>query len=736
MSNGSKAGDTAVAAFRQLCHMLSLSRTGKVQSAVDNLVLTMLDLDPAVGQGGDPNEVATAVSVYFGIAVDVGDVRLAIENNLKAGHIWIDRGQEPPCIALAPQTKAEVSVRVEQSSQLEASVRLEWEQICAAQCPSISKEVLWSALQQYLGEVFRQHGAEAVQLLDASAKSTGDRGNLLSLLNKALTSVGIRTDVEAARTAIRGFFLSPSPQRLQYLSELLDGTFTFFALTVSDATAEYLKEQVPSLRLFLDTNVVLGVLGLQDNPLQEACLEVMSVIKIERYPFQFYVHERTFKEIVEILDAAQSNLRRAHYTSSLSRAYLQMAEARGIGFGLERKFHQLNAEGEIDVDAFLARFSHVEELLKAEGVKRYNQSGADLDVEVKGEYIAEFEHFLKQRARPGRPPRRYTALDHDVTVWLYMQRQRSSAKNALHTGALLLSNDYSLHSFDRAFLMSRKEGLRAPTVVLPHHLLQILRPLGSVTTQYDARFMAVFAAPEFRTTQSDYGITATKVLSYLASFQGVPTDTAVHILNDDLLMGKLKDAEQNEDRFAELVDSAIVDENALLHERLAQVERNLADVQAAEVQRMQEADEAKREAEVRDRALETARVHEQRQADARKAAENAAAAALLAQTKAEIDLTSARDEAAATDARLTRSLRRLRVVLALILFVVCGAGVVAGPDMFEWTAFLHAEHHRAYQALGVCVVGGLAYQLSSLPHRVEVLIGIAGAALIAGLALL
>jgi len=492
-------------AFRQLCHMLSLSKTRKVQSAVDSLVLTTLSIDPKVGDGGDPNELALAVATYFGVSLDIGDVRLAIENHLKAGRLLIDRSVDPMRTVLAPDVRATLAERIEASASLENDVRTEWLELPVVASTSLSEDRLWTALQNYLGQVFNQHGAEAVQLLDSRSEATEDKGTLPKLLDSAIDSAGMASSRDDARAAIRAFFTAPSANRLKYMSELLDGTFTFFALSVSDSTAEYLKGQVPSLKLFLDTNVVLAVLGLQDNPLQEADVELLEIIKNERYPFKLYYHERTLKEIHEILDAARASLTRRHYTPALSQAYLQYMENRNIGFGLERQFHAMNANREVDTEAFLARYDHVEDMLRERGIQRYNQAGPELDTQLKGELIAEFEHYLANRRRQGKTPRRYEAMDHDVTVWMYLQRQRAKSTNALRSGALLLSNDYSLHSFDRAFLQSSPDGKQVATVVLPYHLLQVLRPFSRVTVDFDQRFMEIFAAPEFRTTQTDYG---------------------------------------------------------------------------------------------------------------------------------------------------------------------------------------------------------------------------------------
>ncbi|WP_343995153.1 cell envelope integrity protein TolA [Terrabacter terrae] len=707
-----------------------MSKTRKVQSAVDSLVLTTLSIDPMVGRGGDPNELALAVATYFGVTLDVGDVRLAIENHLKAGRLQIDRTITPPRIILSADVKASLSERIEASQALEEKVRREWLALSDVSETGLSEDKLWAALQNYLGLVFNQHGAEAVQLLDSRSDSTEDRGTLPKLLDDAIARAALSPSREKARTAIRAFFTAPSPSRIRYMSELLDGTFTFFALSVSDSTAEYLKGQVPSLKLFLDTNVVLAVLGLQDNPLQQADVELLDFIKSEHYPFKLYYHERTLREILEILDVARANLTKRHFTPALSQAYLQYMESRGVGFGLERQFHSMNANREIDAEAFLARYDHVEDMLRDRGIQRYNQSGADLNTERKGELIAEFDHYLKNRRRVSKAPRRYEALDHDVTVWMFLQRQRSKSTNALRSGALLLSNDYSLHSFDRSFLQSSAEGKRVATVVLPHHLLQVLRPFSRVTVDFDRKFMEIFAAPEFRTTQTDYGKTASKVLSYLASFEGVARETAVHILNDDLLMGRLTDVESTDESFGELIENAVLTENGALVKSVSEKSERLAEArqaaeEAAEAARAARAarefsdkrardiqEAAKVAAERAVQELEAAKQKEVEEAEARRAADQRAEREARAHAQLGQDLQEERRKREAAEAsvlRLRRLWGRFRVVLAWVFSVLAALLIIWGPGRFGWSWLLKHEGHLGMQALAVAVIGGLGY---------------------------
>jgi|GEM_PF-784641 len=735
--NDSESRSRAEPAFRQLCHMLSLSKNRKVQSAVDNLVLTTLSIDPKVGDGVDPNELALAVSTYFGVSLDVGDVRLAIENHLKGGRLQIDVSGPDRRIVLAPDVRAMLAQRIEDSTCLENDVRAGWLSLPSVSALALPEDKLWTALQQYLGRVFNQHGAEAVQLLDSRSDANDDHSTLPRLLDDAIDKAGLAGSRNDARGAIRAFFTAPTAKRLKYMSELLDGTFTFFALSVSDSTAEYLKGQVPSLKLFLDTNVVLAVLGLQDNPLQEADVELLEVIKKEKYPFKLYYHERTLREILEILDAARSSLKQRHFTPALSQAYMQYFARRGGGFGLERHFHELNANREIDTEAFLARFDHIEDMLRERGIQRYNQQGAELVTDEKGELIAEFEHFLSTRRKQGKAVRRYEAMDHDVVVWMFLQRQRSRSTNALRSGALLLSNDYSLQAFDRAYLQRSPTGKGVSTVVLPQHLLQVLRPFSRVMTDFDKRFLEIFAAPEFRTTQSDYGPTASKVLSYLASFDGVPTETAVHILNDDLLMGRLADIEASDDEFGELIESAVIQENSALVASLSETASQLSAAQQearAEAERA-EAERAAREAseseatavkqEAIDAALKVeaelteARESQSAESVARRVAEEAAEAEAreARRLQQELDDERARREEAETKAAtVVQAWVRFRRGSCIILSAVAVAFVIGGPHWFGWQSFLSKDNHVAMQALSGVVLAGVGY-LSGGWHR-------------------
>jgi hypothetical protein len=708
-----------------------LDRNGKIQGAVESLVMTVLHIDPHVGASADAGELALAIATYFGIDLDVAVVKTAIESQLQVGRLVVDRSAAQPQIALSPEARADVATRIAEAAQLESQVRAEWLAQIDGFIAGAGADAFWHALQHYLGLVFRQHGVEAVQLLDAKASGTGAANALASSLDEAIQKAGLAGYEQYAKKAISSFFHDSSASRLRYMSELLDGTFTFFALTVGDSTAEYLKGQLPSLKLFLDTNVLLGMLGLQDNPLQAPCAELLATIESRHYPFQLYCHERTLREFNDIRDAAHSRLTAKRYPASLSAAYVQWAEMHGSAFGIEVHFHRLNATTELDVEAFLARFDHIEDLLTAKKVKIYRQSGPDLDVFTKGSFISEFEHYLKQH-RPARP-RRYEARDHDVMIWMYLQRLRSSSKNALRTGALLLSNDRALYSFDRSFLAHQPQAKEGATVVLPHQLLQVLRPLNPSTTNYDEQSLAVFAVPEFRTAQSGYDATVSKVMRYLASFDGVPAETAVLILNDDLLMGRLRDVDTQDQEFGQLVENAVLTENAALIEHMTSLQGAL---DQAEITLSNRTDEAQSRIEALTREAESVARQEQ---EARALVD----AEATRRTQAEQDLAAERAKrreaealAISAQAGQLKARRTLRLVAAILMAVVGSAVILGVPQWSGWTDFLGLKSHLSIQALCSLAWIGVSYSVAFAKNRNAVMLGVVAAAVIAALTLL
>lgn len=677
-------------AFNRLTHVIALSRTGKVEAVVRDLILTIMVIDDSLAAKSS-SEISAAIDGYFGVELPDGDVDDGVDELMRLGKIIADPTSGRRVIQ--PHEQSSILERIAAASELEANVKEEWlgKLEPPERTPSPNGEQLWACLRAYLAKVLARHGAESILLLDSNAPPTGSRASLSSLQTAALREGGIGTDSQYARDAIAGFFTKPTAARTRYVAQLLDGTFSFFALSADAATEEYLNRALPTLSIFLDTNFIFGLLDLHENPLDSVSKELVDFIGSQRFPFRLYYHERTLDEIRRTLGHIGERLKGVRWSSSLSRAALSA----GTLSSIELKFHELNAKGRLDVDVFLEKYErHIPELLETHGFKIYREPDGGPSVEERGRLVAEYDDYVRKARNQEKP---YAAIDHDMSVWLSLQRLRKAGRSVLESGAMFLSNDFLLYRFDR-FELTKQGGIQ--TVVMPGPLLQVLRPFGRSSDDFDRRFVATFGIPEFRTIHSDYAMTSSRVLSYLATYADMPEEMAVKILTNEVLIDRLRHVETSSPAFKQAVESEMIKENAALADELLAMRAIVAKKQAeqeAQLQRArQEAEEAKRRADALAAELEHTRL-----------------------TPAEMDATEVAPDPAAADTRPSfvngssqseASLRRrLRVIAGASTLAIGLLLVLAVPAAVSWDWFLQHENRLSLTVGAIVMVVGLAW---------------------------
>ncbi|MGA2307519.1 MAG: hypothetical protein ABSH29_25530, partial [Acidimicrobiales bacterium] len=233
-------------AFNHLCHLVPLTRAGKAKAVIDDLVITAFVLDETVPLS-TPKQIAEALYLWFELRLAESDVKESVERHLSARRLSYDQNVKTLHLALAP--RAEAQQRIDQSRQLEDQVRSDWSATLLA--AGVDQELiapLWDCLRCYMAKAFMRHGALAVELLNPTVP-TADRDviNLGKYLDEAIQETSTWADSARVRLHVSSFFSDVTPSRARYLAQLLDCTFTFFALTVNDATTTYMKGSLAPL---------------------------------------------------------------------------------------------------------------------------------------------------------------------------------------------------------------------------------------------------------------------------------------------------------------------------------------------------------------------------------------------------------------------------------------------------------------------------------------------------------
>jgi soluble cytochrome b562 len=573
-SNSDHKHDHSVVVSR-VCHLLVLSREGKVQDAVASLVLAVLAADPSL-TCRTPAGFAEAIDAYFSVRIDEDLLGDAIQGHFDAGRLVV--GNVAGDYALSPSTKADVEGRIVEAAALESQVRDEWLAAVRDECgitePGQLAE-LWRALRAYLAKAFLRHGAETAVLLDARLAGVDPVGGSLSAFqDEVINSYCPDIPADKVKTALIRFFSTTSPARTRYLAHLLDGTFTVFALSVDEATARYLRSNLQPLRLFLDTNFIFGLLDLHTNPFAEASRELVHLLRESNFPFKLYYHGATLREIENTLESIGERLKAQRWRQAMSRAVVRS----GALTGVERRFHEKNAVQPIDAELFMARFADVQGLLKQYGalVWRPSEKVDPQKDEEKWLQIADYKEFLEKR-RPDRP-KPYEAMNHDVVVWRDVELLRSKGKSILEAGALFLSADYSLYQW---VWRRRRSKADIGSVVLPSQFLQLLRPFVASTDDIDRRFVEVFAVPEMRAYPIDYSATVNEILKVINTVSDMQEDAALRLLTDTILLDELRGVKDHTKVTAE-IELAIARQN---HELLEEKEAALREAQEARSQK-------------------------------------------------------------------------------------------------------------------------------------------------------
>jgi hypothetical protein len=558
-------------AFRRMCEVVAIGETRSRQQTLKVLVLH--SFEQMTGEGfATGAEVSETLLQLYGLDVPATLAQSVLDDLVDDSDLLrTPKGT----FALAPEKASAIREVIESARRLEEEVKAAWLNEIEEARAGLLPETLWGALQAYLYRAFRRHGIQATSLLSPGLESSPeDEESLSFLLDDALhEAVSDETLRPAAGRLVSGFLggVAKSEARLRYITQLADGAFTYYSLTVPPEVADSLRTSLQPLELFLDTNFLYGVLRLGENVSYEVTHELIDAIQIHGFPFRLRCHQRTNAELTISITHHETTLKSWPLTTGLARAALDAPHTLGV---IRHFLREYLATGTA-VDQFFRPFRHFDELLRDGGIEPYVPDGDAL--EERTDVLHDYTDFLKQNGRH----KRYELVEHDATLLQATRALGRKATSSLDLGALLLTYDFYLYRFE--WRRSRAEG-RVPCVVLPNMFWQVLRPFVPADPTFDRSFAETFALPEFRTVASDVAAASTRLLGLLASYRNVAEGTARRLLSNDLLIDQLRHAESKE-KFEELVAAEFVKENVLLSEELQLLRRDVQAEQELNAQR-------------------------------------------------------------------------------------------------------------------------------------------------------
>lgn len=543
-------------AFQQMCSIVAIGQTKNPHETLRELILQVLVLFPE----GNFSSCANLVKVLeskFGLQIPEHEIYYAIDRLMTDKMIKKNDTGE---YILDNSLSRNLEKEIKESIELETRIRNDWAEELNRKYSSLEFNTFWTCLRNYLSEAFLRHGIQAVSLLDPSIELDNFYSHSLTeILDTAVIDVSSEQQKDV-KQAVSSFVATAGqyPDRTKYISQLADGAFSYFSLATSPKVAQRFREHLSPLVLYLDTNLLFGILELSVNPQEIVASELIRVIQKYNFPFSLKQHPKTQDELDSTIAWYESSFSQRYWSRSISGVAISWNCLNGV----ELEYHKAFYKTGIDVHSFFLPYHHTDILLK----KKQIEIDETVDIsspisEDEATLIAEYEDFLLARGKS----KGYKAIEHDMTVLSHVRKLRSHKRSTLDAGTQLITCDYSLCSFD--WETSKRNGTR-PCTVLPNHFWQILRPFIPSDENFDKSFAETFAIPEFRIITNGAAQAASKMISLMAAYNNFPEDTAISLLTNDVLIEQLQKAETDEE-FQKFVEMAIISENSQLTEENA-----------------------------------------------------------------------------------------------------------------------------------------------------------------------
>jgi hypothetical protein len=282
--------------LQPLLSFVAVTQSQRGDDVLDQLLVQCMIVS---GNLVSPEDFSSTLKSLFGLDMGLERVQRGLERLVAQRQITSSSGVAGFGVSLA--LRGRIEARIESAKKLEYRVREKWLAQCAAVFTKLDTDQAWICLQRYLSMLFRRHGLQTVLLLDTKAEQSEEHATLLkSSLDDALTeSCGTGEQRPLVERSIRLFLATVGSDldRTKFIVQLADGAFSYYSLSAPPEVAQRLQAQLKELTLFLDTNFLLGLLGLHVNPLDAVSEELILVISKNKLPFKLRYHEATLVEM-------------------------------------------------------------------------------------------------------------------------------------------------------------------------------------------------------------------------------------------------------------------------------------------------------------------------------------------------------------------------------------------------------------------------------------------------------
>lgn len=437
-------------------------------------------------------------------------------------------------------------------------------------CPNQDPILAWSAFNQnLLLPLIKNSGARVYELVSASPKEMSNQQGITEYL-----LLFPAEDRDSMRMALLAFWNPKHSHVRSYVLRRLNAYFFLEACNLSKSSIEYITAAIvepPSFTILVDTNFVLSILGLHDNPSNDAAKALMDLMHQvgQKVTINLCILPMTVAETKNVLYSHQITLSGIRLNPMLSSAAL------GSNLdGIAKKYIESNSQTKLPISSeeyFGPYISNLIRILSDKGITLLDVDLTDYKskAEVMEDIISQKE-FLESRVVASRKKRNYESLEHDIIMWHFVNDKRPTiVESPLQAQYWILTVDFHFMGFDTFKLRLLTNPV--PICLHPSSLAQLLQFWSPRTAQFEEAMLGSLQLPlfmeEFDPVAERITIKLLHTLSTFENIDQIPQGTLSRIMIDEALRQKINCASDIQQEVA-LIKEALIDENRLVNEQL------------------------------------------------------------------------------------------------------------------------------------------------------------------------
>ena len=557
-------------ALLQVATLASVKPTTEDTASLhDGLVLQALEKS---SRPMAPELIREAIRVATGVVLTIEAVVDAVTRLLDEDELLRCRNFD---VALKPEKAKELASQADSFMKLRQSVVNDWlDKTNSHECAhdghglsTVERFHLAEDLNIFLLQLVRYHGAEiALYLYPDAVESQSilniDQKELFSALQRRSDRIQ-----ELRQQVLPAFVREAGADRAKYVAALLHRAALVQVLQVDPTAAAVFSEVAASKVLFLDTNFVFRLLGLQGEQLKTSAREVLDLGRQLGHTFR--ISTRTYEELQGIVQ------RQADWLSTHGDIPEPLAQdaADFVAGNDYVSAYWRNRSKYSDVSQFQRAYSHLSLLLD------------NLDVEIHKELVAEIAnsnelHTAVNDLRVLKSNDSERVIEHDALHKTLIERLRVDDLGRQPEGwhdarFIFLTFDNKLPIFAiRAAQQNR--GQRVPFCIMGHEWLQLLYfvlPQESITAE---AFVSLVNSPYLETYFSQRAVhrdIVHEVVATMGEMRELRPAVAQRLLADRVLTNRLVAEGNPKDRDA-LIRQSVRLQRDVENERMLELLRN------------------------------------------------------------------------------------------------------------------------------------------------------------------